>query len=155
MDTYFTYQTAFQPLTIVCDEKSLRAIRFGRVLLPDAAEERTALSDEVYAQLEAYFAGRRKSFDLPLAPQGTSFQREVWTALLQIPYGEVRTYADIARAVNRPKGFQAVGGANHKNPIPIVIPCHRVIGSDGSLTGYAWGLERKQQLLDLEKRYAR
>ncbi|MCI8477686.1 MAG: methylated-DNA--[protein]-cysteine S-methyltransferase [Oscillospiraceae bacterium] len=151
METYFIYETAFQPLTIVCGEDGLRAIRFGRVPQPGAVEARTALSDQVSDQLEEYFAGRLRVFDLPLAPCGTSFQQAVWAALLQIPYGEVRTYADIASAVNCPKGFRAVGAANHKNPIPIIIPCHRVVGSNGSLTGYAWGLACKQQLLDLER----
>ena len=103
-------------------------------------------------QLEEYFAGTRRAFDLPLAPRGTAFQRQVWQALCAIPYGETRTYGQIAAAVGRPKASRAVGGACHCNPIGIVIPCHRVVGSSGSLTGYAGGLERKAALLALERR---
>ncbi|MDN5864292.1 MAG: methylated-DNA--[protein]-cysteine S-methyltransferase [Gammaproteobacteria bacterium] len=102
-------------------------------------------------QLEEYFAGKRKAFDLPLAPEGTVFQRQVWKVLARIPYGETRSYGDIARRIRRPKAVRAVGAANGANPIPIVVPCHRVIGSNGSLTGYGGGLDRKQHLLALEK----
>jgi methylated-DNA-[protein]-cysteine S-methyltransferase len=110
----------------------------------DEVLERTA------RQLQEYFAGRRKTFDLPLAPRGTAFQRAVWTALSAIPWGEVCSYADIARAIDRPKAVRAVGAANGRNPLPIVVPCHRVIGSNGSLTGFAGGLDRKRKLLELE-----
>ncbi len=101
-------------------------------------------------QLEEYFAGRRRSFNLPLGAAGTAFQREVWAALGAIPYGEVRSYRDIARAISREKAVRAVGAANGRNPLPIVVPCHRVIGSDGSLTGFAGGLAAKRTLLQLE-----
>ena len=111
-------------------------------------------SDEVLErtarQLQEYFAGRRKTFDLPLAPGGTDFQRSVWNALSAIPWGAVRSYADIACAIDRPKAVRAVGAANGRNPLPIVVPCHRVIGSDGSLTGFAGGLDIKRKLLELE-----
>ena len=110
----------------------------------DAVLERTA------GQLRQYFAGRRKQFDLPLAPGGTAFQRAVWDALTAIPWGAVRSYADVARAIDRPSAVRAVGAANGRNPLPIVVPCHRVIGSNGSLTGFAGGLEIKRQLLELE-----
>lgn len=103
------------------------------------------------AQLAEYFAGKRRQFDLPLNPKGTEFQKKVWQALQTIPYGETRTYKDIAEAVGAPKGFRAVGMANHNNPIAIIIPCHRVIGSNGLLTGYAGGLEYKRALLSLER----
>lgn len=102
-------------------------------------------------QLEEYFAGTRTTFDLPLDPVGTAFQRDVWRALLTIPYGETRSYADIARAVGRPTATRAVGAANGRNPIPIVTPCHRVIGSNGTLTGFGGGLPNKQLLLALER----
>lgn len=101
-------------------------------------------------QLNEYFAGKRKSFDLPLAPKGTDFQQLVWQQLVNIPYGEVYSYGDIAKLVNKPKGSQAVGGANGRNPISIIVPCHRVIGATGSLTGYAGGLARKLWLLNHE-----
>ena len=102
-------------------------------------------------ELSAYFSGRRTCFDLPLAPEGTPFQKRVWEALVRIPYGETRTYGEIAEMIGRPKAARAVGAANHNNPVMILIPCHRVIGADGSLTGYAYGLEVKKRLLALEQ----
>lgn len=101
-------------------------------------------------ELEEYFAGRRREFSFPLDLRGTEFQLACWRALLAIPYGETRTYADIARAVHRPQGFRAVGMANNRNPIAIVVPCHRVIASDGTLCGYGGGLDIKRKLLELE-----
>jgi methylated-DNA-[protein]-cysteine S-methyltransferase len=103
-------------------------------------------------QLQQYFAGKRALFDLPLAPRGTEFQQAVWAALLQIPFGRTASYGDIARAIGKPAASRAIGGANHRNPIAIIIPCHRVIGADGSLTGYGGGLPHKRLLLDLESR---
>ena len=102
-------------------------------------------------QLEEYFAGKRKQFDLPLSLRGTEFQRQVWAALRDIPYGVTRSYGQIAQAVGRPKAVRAVGMANHRNPISIIVPCHRVVGADGSLTGYGGGLENKKFLLALER----
>lgn len=101
-------------------------------------------------ELEEYFAGKRREFSFPLDLRGTEFQTACWRALLAIPYGETRTYADIARAVGRPQGFRAVGMANNRNPVAIVVPCHRVIASDGTLCGYGGGLETKRKLLELE-----
>ena len=101
-------------------------------------------------QLAEYFAGERTAFELPLAPAGTPFQRNVWDALLAIPYGETRSYGELAAAVGKPGAARAVGRANHDNPIGVVIPCHRVIGAGGALTGYAGGLDRKRYLLELE-----
>lgn len=106
--------------------------------------------DEVCTQLDEYFAGRRQRFDLPLAPQGTAFQQAVWQALLRIPYGQTSSYSAQAANIQRPKAVRAVGTANGANPIAVIIPCHRVIGRDGSLTGYAGGLPRKALLLSLE-----
>jgi methylated-DNA-[protein]-cysteine S-methyltransferase len=105
---------------------------------------------EARAQLGAYFDGRLRQFDLPLAPAGTAFQRSVWQALEQIPYGQTRTYGQLAAELGSPRAMRAVGAANGRNPISIVIPCHRLVGSDGSLTGYGGGLARKQWLLELE-----
>lgn len=104
------------------------------------------------AELGEYFAGRRRNFTLPLAPRGTEFQQRVWSELRRIPCGETRTYGEIARAIGQPRACRAVGMANNRNPIAILIPCHRVIGRDGSLTGYAAGLNVKRQLLELERR---
>ena len=114
------------------------------------AGEKTELLSEAERQFSEYFAGTRRAFELPLNPSGTPFQKEVWRALSEIPYGETRSYAEIARAVGRDKAFRAVGMANHNNPISIIIPCHRVIGADGALTGYGGGLEKKRFLLRLE-----
>lgn len=118
------------------------------------AEEETPLHREVQRQLAEYFAGLRKNFDLPLVLSGTDFQKRCWQALREIPYGETRSYGDIARAVGSPKAFRAVGMANHRNPIAIIVPCHRVIGSGGSLTGFGGGLDVKAFLLGLESKYA-
>lgn len=107
-------------------------------------------TDQAVIQLQAYFAGKRKEFDLPLNQQGTDFQQQVWQALLTIPFGQVASYADMAQAINNPKAVRAVGAANGKNPISIIVPCHRVIGANGTLTGYAGGLDRKQWLLQHE-----
>lgn len=113
-------------------------------------EESRASLRGYLGELEEYFAGRRRDFAFPLDLRGTEFQVACWRALLAIPYGETRTYADIARAVGRPQGFRAVGMANNRNPIAIVVPCHRVIASDGTLCGYGGGLEIKRKLLELE-----
>ena len=113
----------------------------------------SVLSDKAYGQLAEYFEGKRAVFDFPFYAEGTAFQKRVWEALCTIPYGEVCTYKDIAVKIGNPASCRAVGGANNKNPIAIVVPCHRVIGADGSLTGYASGLDVKKALLDLEQRY--
>jgi methylated-DNA-[protein]-cysteine S-methyltransferase len=144
-------------LTIVGDEGGLRYIFFpeGRNTqpVPAAWRRQPEFFKEAARQLRAYFNGALKRFDLPLAPEGTTFQRQVWDALTRIPYGAVVSYKSIAEAVGRPKAVRAVGGANAKNPIPIVVPCHRVIGSNGTLTGFGGGLETKSRLIELEKRH--
>ena len=120
---------------------------------PDAAlqtEEETPLLEQAKQQLAEYFAGRRQVFDLPLRVQGTPFQQRVWAALREIPYGQTRSYKQIAEQIGSPNASRAVGMANNRNPIAILIPCHRVIGADGSLTGYAGGLAAKERLLALE-----
>lgn len=113
-------------------------------------EESASRMQTYIAELEQYFAGKRREFTFPLDLRGTEFQAACWRALLQIPYGETRSYADIARAVRRPQGFRAVGMANNRNPLAIVVPCHRVIASDGTLCGYGGGLDIKRKLLELE-----
>ena len=139
------------PLTLVEENEALTGLHFGA--LPPAGAETNPypLLREAVRQLEEYFEGQRKEFDLPLAARGTPFQLRVWAALRQIPYGETRTYADIAAAVGCPRGFRAVGMANNKNPIAIITPCHRVIGKGGALVGFGGGLEIKQKLLELEE----
>ena len=110
----------------------------------------TSLIKKAALQLSEYFENKRKHFDLPLSLRGTDFQRSVWKALQTIPWGETRSYKDIAQLIKNPKACRAVGMANNKNPVAIIVPCHRVIGQDGSLVGYAEGLEKKQYLLELE-----
>jgi methylated-DNA-[protein]-cysteine S-methyltransferase len=142
------------PLRLVADEQGLRRLEFvdGRLGPPrdEWTEDARALAP-VTRQLEEYFAGRRKVFDLDLAPEGTEFQRRVWERLLEIPYGETISYGTLARRVGNPAASRAVGLANGRNPIAIIVPCHRVIGSNGTLTGYGGGLPIKQKLLELER----
>lgn len=114
-------------------------------------EPQTELLKRAGTELMEYFQGKRKEFTLPLSPRGTEFQKKVWEALRSIPYGETRSYGEIAAQVGNPRAARAVGGANNKNPIMIFIPCHRVVGADGSLTGFACGLEAKKYMLDLER----
>ena len=115
-------------------------------------EKDTKLLLEVEKQLKEYFEGKRIKFEIPLNPKGTEFMKKVWKELLKIPYGETRTYKEIAEKIGNSKASRAVGMANNKNPIPIIIPCHRVIGSNNKLVGYALGLDMKQYLLDLERK---
>lgn len=158
MTTWYTttVETPCGPLFCVVDEAgAVVRIEFdnGRKKKESAGVrlvEDTERTAEVRRQLDEYFAGRRQTFDLALAPEGTSFERSVWTELSRIPFGETRSYAEIARAIGRPGAARAVGRANGANPIPIVVPCHRVIGADGSLTGFGGGLETKSRLLELE-----
>ncbi len=117
---------------------------------PADGEERPERFAEVIRQLQEYFRGERREFDLPLAPKGTPFQQRVWNALLEIPYGRAVSYGEIARRLGNPNAMRAVGLANGRNPIPVIIPCHRVIGANGSLTGYGGGLPIKRKLLSLE-----
>lgn len=119
---------------------------------PTSFGEKTPLTDKVYYQLVEYLEGKRKKFDFCYKMKGTDFQKKVWTALCDIPYGETCTYKDIAIAIGNPKSCRAVGMANNKNPITIVVPCHRVIGSNGKLVGYAGGIPMKKYLLELEDR---
>ena len=142
------------PLMLAADDAGLRHIEFRDNRHPadrtDWHGGEHPILQTAETQLAEYFAGSRRDFDLPLAPAGTDFQRSVWQALAKIPYGQTCSYAALARAVGRPKAVRAVGAANGRNPLPIVLPCHRVIGADGSLTGFGGGLPTKQFLLQLE-----
>ncbi|MCW8332148.1 methylated-DNA--[protein]-cysteine S-methyltransferase [Photobacterium sp. SDRW27] len=142
-------QTPIGWLNIVADESAVMAIEFDAD--PTASEAPNVVSNQCCQQLEAYFNGESKNFDVPLRMEGTEFQRQVWQALNHVPYGETCSYADIANRIGNPKAVRAVGAANGKNPIPIIVPCHRVIGSSGKLTGYAGGLDLKVWLLEHEK----
>lgn len=155
MKAQFHYWTTYGVLSVteehdaittvsVCDKYKDRG--------SDFVQKETPLIVTAYQQLTEYFAGQRQSFQLPLMPNGTAFQMKVWQALQMIPYGETRSYLQIAETIGNPKACRAVGMANHHNPIGIIIPCHRVIGANGALVGYAGGLNLKKCLLDLEKR---
>ena len=148
MTTYAFYQSPFGLLKIGAAEE--KVILVGIVSKQDEPNQPTALSAEVYRQLQEYFAGQRTVFTVPYALNGTSFQQAVWTQIAKIPYGQTVTYKDIAQAIDKPRAFQATGRAVGANPLAILIPCHRVVGSNGELTGYAFGLEMKKALLNLE-----
>ena len=136
-------------LTVVSVKESLRSIQFGRLIPPGAVRDAGA-SQDVVRQLTEYFSGTRETFQVRLDLVGTPFQLSVWKELLKIPYGETSTYGRVARNLGNPRAARAVGSANHENPVAIIVPCHRVIGQDGSLTGYGGGLGIKQQLLEIE-----
>lgn len=150
---HFCYlRTPVGILKVETNSVALTGISIGNNIVgEDIFNAHTPLLAKVCTQLEEYFAGKRKEFDFAVAPKGTEFQRKVWKALIEIPHGETRSYKDIAEIIGSPKSCRAVGGANNKNPIMIIVPCHRVIGADGSLTGYAGGLELKRYLLKLEE----
>ena len=146
---HLTVQSPIGPLTLYAEAGALIKLTFSD---EGSAETASPLLQEARRQLAEYFAGARRRFDLPLRPAGTPFRQQVWAALDAIPYGETRTYAQLAAAIGRPGAARAVGMANHCNPLPVLIPCHRCIGADGSLVGYAGGLAVKAALLRLEKR---
>lgn len=143
------------PLLLVADADAMRVIEFDNPRHPYPRSDAwrpgdNAVMRNAARQLAEYFDGRRRQFDLPLSPQGTAFQQQVWNTLAGIPYGRTISYAELARRVGKPTAMRAVGAANGRNPLPIVLPCHRVIGADGSLTGFGGGLPTKQYLLTLE-----
>jgi methylated-DNA-[protein]-cysteine S-methyltransferase len=157
---YSYLDTPIGRLLIAGDDDAVRRIEFqkdGKAGQPEASWEESAQGavGEAMRQLREYFAGRRSEFELPLAPEGTEFQRTVWNRLREIPYGETISYGELAKRVGNPKASRAVGAANGQNPIPIVIPCHRVIGSNGKLTGFGGGLPVKEALLALEAKQGR
>ena len=146
-----TIETQFGPIQAAFNaEGALTELKFGPKN-GDGGYGNGAANPVVARQLDEFFAGRRKTFDLPMAPHGTDFQKQVWAELVRIPYGETISYAELAKRMGRDGAARAVGRANATNPIAIVVPCHRVIGADGSLTGYAYGVELKRGLLDFER----
>jgi methylated-DNA-[protein]-cysteine S-methyltransferase len=157
---YYSFKTLFGVMWLAFSKKGIVKLSFpneGRKDIFNFLHRRFndiveyKENDKAYGdQINLYLAGKLKSFDVPLDLYGTEFQKRVWNELLKIPYGSVRTYKDIAESIGKPKAFRAVGGANNKNPIPIIIPCHRVIGSNGELVGYGGGLEYKIKLLQIE-----
>ena len=159
MTTFFDHiESPIGPLLLVADEHGLTYIGLPRRGAaqepPQDVQHKPAKLRNAQKQFEEYFAGRRQVFELPLHPHGTPFQLEVWGALLSIPYGETASYAQIARSIRRPSAVRAVGAANGANPLSIIVPCHRVIGSDGELVGYGGGLPAKRWLLAHERRHA-
>jgi methylated-DNA-[protein]-cysteine S-methyltransferase len=156
---YTTLDSPIGELLLLSDGEALQGLYMQDGRKPATINPRwvpsTAPFVDVTAQLEEYFAGRRTTFDVPLAAEGAPFERRVWRALEDIPYGETVSYGEIARRVGQPSAARAVGLANGRNPIAVIVPCHRVIGADGTLTGYGGGLERKRLLLELEQGQAR
>ena len=147
VDGVHTVDTPIGPLLLHADDGRLTRIEFGAAT---ACSSGAPPFPEAEAQLRAYFAGELERFHLPLAPRGTAFQHSVWDALAEIPYGSTTTYSELAVRIGRPSACRAVGAANGRNPLPVIVPCHRVIGAAGALTGYGGGLTRKQHLLALE-----
>lgn len=156
MISYSYYESPIGRLLLVASSEGVRGIHFFEEKYYPSIEDSWSADAEhpmlqaAQDQLTEYFASQRRVFELPLDPVGTEFQKKVWQALRTIPFGETRSYIDIARQLGDPKATRAVGAANGRNPISIVVPCHRVVGADGSLTGYAGGLQRKHALLRLE-----
>ncbi|MDR1496217.1 MAG: methylated-DNA--[protein]-cysteine S-methyltransferase [Clostridiales Family XIII bacterium] len=155
MNSVFYYDSPVGRIGVASDGESVTHLFFTKQrsegLFAEFRERETPLIRGAIKQLREYFDGKRRDFDLPLAASGTAFQCSVWDALCRIPYGETRSYAEIAREVGRPKAFRAIGMANNRNPIAIIIPCHRVVGADGSLTGFGGGMDAKAWLLGLER----
>lgn len=149
--SYFVYRTPLGRVAIESDGAAITRFAFGPAKL-GGVQRATALTNQASSQVLEYLAGKRTAFDVPLRAQGTPFQLEVWDALSAIPYGQTRTYAEIAQAIGRPKALQAVGQACGRNPLPLFVPCHRVVGAAGKLGGYAFGPAIKRFLLDLEAR---
>lgn len=153
---YSYVESPIGALLVAGENGVLKLVSFPNGRIPQEPEPEWVRNDEefddVRRELGEYFAGKRETFDIALGPDGTEFQCDVLDALQRIPYGETRTYRDIAQEIGKPKAVRAVGAANGRNPIPILIPCHRVIGSDGSMTGFGGGIDTKKFLLDLEQR---
>ena len=148
----FTYlDSPIGPLLVAREAEGIFAISFHPADADESWTRDDSAFDDAATQLREYFAGKRRTFDLPLAPRGTAFQLSVWNELRRIPYGTTRSYRDVALAIGKPAAVRAVGAANGANPLPIVVPCHRVVGSNGSLTGFGGGLAAKRFLLDLEQ----
>nr|WP_314461946.1 methylated-DNA--[protein]-cysteine S-methyltransferase [uncultured Clostridium sp.] len=144
------FESELGPIRVVCDDEGVLSVEFNREGPKEGQQKTTELAKKTVLQLKEYLSGERKEFDLPLKPQGTEFQKKVWEALLTIPYGQTRSYKEIAAQIGNEKACRAVGMANNRNPISIIIPCHRVVGADKSLVGYGGGLNIKVKLLNLE-----
>ncbi|MBZ0135714.1 MAG: methylated-DNA--[protein]-cysteine S-methyltransferase [Planctomycetes bacterium] len=155
MNYYIEIHSPIGPLHITCNEAGITELHMGSKAPAPGAKRGHTLLDRAVEQLTDYFAGKRAEFDLPLSPRGTDFQRKVWQRLREIPFAHTSSYGEVAARVGNPKASRAVGAANGRNPIAVIVPCHRVIGADGSLTGFGGGLERKQWLLEHERAHAK
>lgn len=151
MINYFCYDTEIGRIKISEKDEKIIGLVFSDYKKEDEIEKETELIKKAYTQLEEYLSGKRTEFDIEIEMIGTEFQKKVWKELLNIPYGETRSYKDIAIVIGNEKACRTVGNANNKNPIAIIVPCHRVVGSNGSMTGYAGGLDIKEKLLKIEK----
>ena len=149
---YTGCKSPFGPLLIGLEDSAVASLKLAAEFLPETLP--CPAAQDVTDQLSEYFSGTRTEFDIPLAPRGTPFQKLVWQELCRIPYGQTRTYGEIAAAIGKPGAARAVGMACNRNPIWLLIPCHRVVGRNGALTGYAGGLDMKRKLLELEQKYA-
>ena len=150
----YLYETQIGDIGIVEEDDMIIEVSFGYIHT-NCKLEQTELLNRTYHQIEEYLSGKRKVFDIPINPKGTPFQKQVWNTLLDIPYGETRSYGEIAIQIGNPKACRAIGMASHNNPIAILIPCHRVIGKNQKLVGYVAGLDIKEKLLSLEKKYGK
>lgn len=155
---YQICESPFGAILLVSDGKALKQLSFlddpdNNQLADHDCKHLDSVIEMVMIQLQEWFSGHREKFELPLDPDGTDFQKQVWDQLLSIPQGEIRTYGEIAKALNKPKAARAVGAANGKNPIALIIPCHRVNGANGKLTGYAFGIERKKLMQKMEQSF--
>lgn len=150
MKNYIFIDTPVGRMTLAEEDGYITNLAYGEITFEDSCKNETELLYKAKKQLEEYFSGERKKFDLPLKPVGTVFQRSVWEALLEIPYGEIVTYKTIANRIHQPCAARGVGMANNKNPIAIIIPCHRVIGAKGVIKGYSGGIDKLKILLTLE-----
>ena len=151
MDKRLFYASPNAGMNLVIELEEDTIIGLGFCSPQKATEPETELEKEIFRQLDAYFSGSLQEFDLPFFATGTVFQLMVWEELMKIPYGETRSYGELAKLIGKPQAARAVGAALHNNPVAILIPCHRVVGSNGKLTGFAGGLDAKQHLLDLEQ----
>ncbi|MDV3427176.1 MAG: methylated-DNA--[protein]-cysteine S-methyltransferase [Bacillota bacterium] len=155
MKYIFFYQTRIGRIGIVETDAAITNVYFPNEIIPTGMDEKeTELIKKAGEEINEYFSGKRSNFDIPLAPAGTEFQKSVWNVLKKIPYGKTFSYKQVAEAIGNPKASRAVGMANNRNPIPLFIPCHRVIGSNGKLVGFAGGLDLKESLLNMEKENA-
>lgn len=151
---YIVYRCELGDLTVLLNNGAIKKVEFGQKIENIEMNDDPVIGIEIMTELDNYFSGLIKNLNLPISPDGTEFQNDVWQKLREIPYGETKTYLQIAKELGKPNSARAVGGACNRNPVPIIIPCHRVVGSDGKLTGYAGGLEYKKKLLELEKKYS-